>query len=208
MADKTAEKNKKSSEETLALSSEKQKEFEEKVKKIKPKDSDGELVPGVVYLGHIPHGFYENEIRNFFEQFGTVNRVRLSRSKKSARSKGYAFIEFDCDEVAKIAAETMDNYMMFGRLLKCKVISPDKIHPRLWEGSNRKFRHVSRNEIAIKKQNKERNQKEHAANVKNILKKESRKRKKLEKLGIAYDFPGYKEEAEESQPKHKRFSDE
>ena len=29
-------------------------------------------------------------------------------------------MEFACDEVAKIAAETMHNYMMFGRLLKCE----------------------------------------------------------------------------------------
>ncbi len=39
---------------------------------------------------------------------------------QTARSKGYAFVEFACDEVAKIVAETMHNYMMFGRLLKCE----------------------------------------------------------------------------------------
>ena len=39
---------------------------------------------------------------------------------QTARSKGYAFVEFACDEVAKIVAETMHNYMMFGKLLKCK----------------------------------------------------------------------------------------
>lgn len=48
---------------------------------------------------------------------------------QSARSKGYAFVEFDCDEVAKIAAETMDNYMMFGRLLKCKLVKQWCLHP-------------------------------------------------------------------------------
>ena len=39
---------------------------------------------------------------------------------QTARSKGYAFVEFACDKVAKIVAETMHNYMMFGRLLKCE----------------------------------------------------------------------------------------
>ena len=39
---------------------------------------------------------------------------------QTARSKGYAFVEFACDEVAKIVAETMHNYMMFGKLLKCE----------------------------------------------------------------------------------------
>lgn len=37
---------------------------------------------------------------------------------QSGRSKGYAFIEFLHPEVAKIAAETMNNYLMFNRLLK------------------------------------------------------------------------------------------
>lgn len=37
---------------------------------------------------------------------------------QSGRAKGYAFIEFLHPEVAKIAAETMNNYLMFNRLLK------------------------------------------------------------------------------------------
>jgi len=37
---------------------------------------------GVLYLGHIPHGFYEDQLRSYFSQFGTVTRLRLSRNKK------------------------------------------------------------------------------------------------------------------------------
>eukprot|EP00516_Mucochytrium_quahogii_P007505 CAMPEP_0203746584 /NCGR_PEP_ID=MMETSP0098-20131031/1984_1 /ASSEMBLY_ACC=CAM_ASM_000208 /TAXON_ID=96639 /ORGANISM=" , Strain NY0313808BC1" /LENGTH=178 /DNA_ID=CAMNT_0050634737 /DNA_START=33 /DNA_END=566 /DNA_ORIENTATION=- len=37
---------------------------------------------GVVYLGHIPHGFYEEQMKGFFSQFGNVKQLRLSRSKK------------------------------------------------------------------------------------------------------------------------------
>ena len=36
----------------------------------------------MIYIGHIPHGFYEEQMRGFFSQFGIVTRVRLSRSKK------------------------------------------------------------------------------------------------------------------------------
>ncbi len=36
----------------------------------------------VMYVGHIPHGFFEKEMRDFFEQFGTITRLRISRSKK------------------------------------------------------------------------------------------------------------------------------
>lgn len=41
---------------------------------------------GVVYLGHIPHGFYEEEMKKYFSQFGTVTRLKLSRSKKVRES--------------------------------------------------------------------------------------------------------------------------
>lgn len=37
---------------------------------------------GVVYLGHIPYGFFEDQIRGFFSQFGDVTRLKLARSKK------------------------------------------------------------------------------------------------------------------------------
>lgn len=37
---------------------------------------------GVIYVGHIPHGFFEREMRGFFSQFGTVTRLRLARSRK------------------------------------------------------------------------------------------------------------------------------
>lgn len=37
---------------------------------------------GVIYLGRIPHGFYEDQMRNYFSQFGDITRLRLSRNKK------------------------------------------------------------------------------------------------------------------------------
>ena len=49
----------------------------------------------VIYLGHIPKGFFEEQIRGYFEQFGGVTRLRLARSKKTARSRGWAMVEFE-----------------------------------------------------------------------------------------------------------------
>lgn len=39
---------------------------------------------GVVYVGHLPHGFYEDQLMRYFSQFGTVERVRVARNKKVA----------------------------------------------------------------------------------------------------------------------------
>ena len=37
---------------------------------------------GVLYVGHLPYGFEETGLRKFFEQFGTIKRLKMSRSKK------------------------------------------------------------------------------------------------------------------------------
>ena len=47
-------------------------------------------------------------------------------------SRGFAFIEFACEEVAAIVAETMNNYLMFDKLLKVRVVEPDKVTPAMF----------------------------------------------------------------------------
>jgi RNA recognition motif-containing protein len=37
---------------------------------------------GVVYLSHIPEGFYEEEMYSYFSQFGRVTRLNVVKSKK------------------------------------------------------------------------------------------------------------------------------
>lgn len=65
-----------------------------------PPSSSSQAPPSrVVYIGHLPHGFYERELLGFFSQFGKLTRVRLSRSKKSGKAKHYAFLEFLRHEV-------------------------------------------------------------------------------------------------------------
>lgn len=45
-------------------------------------ENSGSSKKGVIYVGHIPHGFFEQEMRGFFSQFGTVTRLRVARSRK------------------------------------------------------------------------------------------------------------------------------
>ena len=65
--------------------------------------------------------------------------MRLSRNKTSARSKGYAFVEFANREVAGIAAEAMDGYMMFKQKLVVSVMPAGEVHPQLFKGARRLF---------------------------------------------------------------------
>lgn len=74
----------------------------------------------VIKLNNIPHGFYEDQMRSYFAQFGTVKHVLLIRSKKTHNSRGFGFVEFNMPQVARAAAEAMHNYLLFNNVLKCR----------------------------------------------------------------------------------------
>ncbi|KAI8934023.1 hypothetical protein NX059_008791 [Plenodomus lindquistii] len=96
--------------------------------------------PGVIYVGRVPRGFFEKQMKQYFSQFGKVNQLRLSRNKKTGASKHFAFVEFASSEVADIVARTMDNYLLFGHILKCKLVPADQVHPDLFKGAGQRFK--------------------------------------------------------------------
>ncbi|KAG9245479.1 hypothetical protein BJ878DRAFT_501261 [Calycina marina] len=103
--------------------------------------------PGVLYIGRIPHGFYEHEMREYFKQFGTILKLRLSRNPKTGNSRHFAFIQFESTGVAEIIAKTMDNYLLLGHILKVKQIPDEQVHADLFNGANKRFKKVPWNKI-------------------------------------------------------------
>ncbi|RSM09708.1 hypothetical protein CEP52_004012 [Fusarium oligoseptatum] len=141
---------------------------------------------GVIYIGRIPHGFYEHEMRQYFEQFGTIVALRLSRNKKTGASKHYAFVKFAEATTAEIVAKTMDNYLLFGHILKCRVIPKEQVHDDLFKGANRRFKAVPWNKMAGYQLQKPLTE---AGWTKKVSKEQSRRAKKAAKLKeIGYEF--------------------
>ena len=160
-------------------------------KKKKVTKNDPVHKSAVIYIGHVPHGFYEDQMRAYFSQFGDVRRLRLSRNKKTGHSKHYAFIEFEKRSTAKIVAATMNGYFLAGRQLVSHVVKTSSVHPKMFAGSNRKFRPIPWRLIAKQKHNAPRTEAQQLQRVKNLHSKEAKKREKLKALGIEYDFAGY-----------------
>nr|GLL40108.1 MKI67 FHA domain-interacting nucleolar phosphoprotein [Ipomoea trifida] len=159
----------------------------------------------VLYIGRIPHGFYENEMEGFFKQFGTIKRLRIARNKKTGKSKHFGFIEFESPEVAKIVSETMHNYLLFEHVLQVHLVPPECVHPKLWNGVNRWYKPLDWVNIERKNHNKERTLEEHKKLVEGIKKRDRKRRKKIEAAGIDYECPeivGYVESA----PKKIKFN--
>ncbi|EDO06758.1 RNA recognition motif domain containing protein [Babesia bovis T2Bo] len=115
----------------------------------------------IIYVGNLPKALNESNIRKYFEQFGTVKKIRLMKSKKTGNSRGYCFLQFESNEIAKIAAEAMNNYFIDGRVLKVEVKEITPILRRIFRKGapilsrdEQKQLHVARNEESLKSSEK------------------------------------------------------
>ncbi|CAG8949492.1 hypothetical protein HYFRA_00007722 [Hymenoscyphus fraxineus] len=148
--------------------------------------------PGVIYVGRIPHGFYEHGMKEYFKQFGTILNLRLSRNRKTGRSKHYAFVQFESAEVATIVSKTMDNYLMFGHLLKVKMVPNDQISPDLWKGANKRFKTVPWNKMEGRKLKAPASEKVWDARVERAEERRNKKAAKLLEIGYQFEAPKLK----------------
>ena len=90
----------------------------------------------------------------------------------------------------------MDNYLLFGHLLKCHVVEPSKLHPETFKGANKRFTKLPWDKMEREKHNKARTPEEREKQVQRLLAKEEEKREKIkEALGVDFEFGGYAAEA-------------
>ena len=127
-------------------------------------------------------------MRAYFSQFGDISRLRLSRSRQTGASKHYAFVEFENAGVAKIVADTMDNYLMFNHILKCKLVPKEQLHENLWKGANKRFKAVPWNAIEGRKLEMGVGREEWAGRIEKEKKKREDKKEKMKEIG--YEFQG------------------
>jgi hypothetical protein len=131
-------------------------------------------------------------MRAYFSQFGTVNHVRLSRNKKTGNSKHYAFIQFASGEVAQIVADTMNNYLMFGHILKCSLVPKENEHPDMWKGADKRFKKVPWNKIEGRKLELAKGRNVWNKKIENEQQKRSTKAEKLKQIGYEFQPPPLK----------------
>lgn len=147
----------------------------------------------VIYLGHIPYGFFETQLRKFFMQFGIVRKLKLFRSPKTGGSRGFAFIQFESPETAQVVSEAMHGYFLHDRQLVSHVIPVAKQHEGMWK--MRKPTDEMEKE-AEKEEENVKEQKEDAASIKkkkeDLVKRLAEKQAKLNNLGIDFQIPALK----------------
>ncbi|ROT42471.1 hypothetical protein SODALDRAFT_326627 [Sodiomyces alkalinus F11] len=148
--------------------------------------------PGVIYVGRIPHGFYEHALRSYFSQFGPVTRLRMARNKRTGASKHFAFIEFADESTSVIAAKTMDGYLLYNHILKVKTVPRDQLHEDVWKGANRRFKKTPWSKIEGKKLARPLTEAGWENRISREQKKRAKRAEKLKDLGYEFEVPQLK----------------
>ena len=70
-----------------------------------------------LYVGNLPFNTTEADLRQLFEQHGSVDSVNVITDRETGRSRGFGFVEMD-PESADAAMKALDGFEMDGRALR------------------------------------------------------------------------------------------
>jgi RNA recognition motif-containing protein len=71
-----------------------------------------------IYVGQLPYGVTEEELREMFLHYGEVSNLKLIMDSYSGQSKGFGFIEMPNNSEADQAIKGLNKTMVKGREIK------------------------------------------------------------------------------------------
>ncbi len=82
-----------------------------------------------LYVGNLAYGVTEDELRETFTAFGTVDSVDLIKDKFSGESKGFGFVEMTNNSEADTAIKGLNGTALSGRNIKVNQAQPRGSRP-------------------------------------------------------------------------------
>ena len=79
-------------------------------------------MPKKIYVGNLPFSASEDEIRDLFGEYGTVESVNLITDRETGRPRGFGFVEMS--DGADEAIQALDKADMDGRSLNVNEARP------------------------------------------------------------------------------------
>lgn len=83
-----------------------------------------------IYIGNLSYQATEEDIREVFTEYGTVQRVVLPIDRETGRMRGFAFVEMAGDGEEEKAITDLDGAEWMGRQLKVNKAKPKETTPR------------------------------------------------------------------------------
>ena len=77
-----------------------------------------------LYVGNLPYGISEDDIRAKFSEFGDLESIDLVTDRFTGESKGFGFIKYASNSDADKAIKSMNGTQFNGRQLKVNQAKP------------------------------------------------------------------------------------
>lgn len=87
-----------------------------------------------IFVAKLNYDTPETELRDAFEEFGSVDSVKIIMDKYTGRSKGFGFVEMPDDDEARNAINGLNDQELDGRTIVVK-----KAEPRENRGSRNSY---------------------------------------------------------------------
>lgn len=77
-----------------------------------------------IYVGNLDYKVNEKDIESVFEEYGTVNSVKIIMDKFNGKSKGFGFVTMDSDAEANKAIKELHGLKLKNRSLVINEAKP------------------------------------------------------------------------------------
>jgi RNA recognition motif-containing protein len=77
-----------------------------------------------IYVSNLSFNVQDEDLREFFAEYGEVSSAKVITDKFTNRSKGFGFVEMPDDAAAQKAIAELDGGMVEGRAIKVMVAKP------------------------------------------------------------------------------------
>ena len=79
-----------------------------------------------IFVGNLPYEVSQDDLKEVFQEYGTVKRVHIPTDKESGEMRGFGFVEMDTEAEEEKAISELDGAEWLGRELRVNKAKPRK----------------------------------------------------------------------------------
>jgi RNA recognition motif-containing protein len=77
-----------------------------------------------IFVGNLAYTATDQDLRQLFEQYGTVDRTNIITDRETGRPRGFGFVEMSDSRAAKAAIEGLQGKELAGRAITVNEAKP------------------------------------------------------------------------------------
>jgi len=92
-----------------------------------------------IYVSNLSFAVQDEDLREFFAEYGEVSSVKVIMDKFTNRSRGFAFVEMPDEAAGQKAIQELDGATVDGRTIKVNVARPKEKNSNSRSFSNNRW---------------------------------------------------------------------